>query len=213
MVDKFNGAVSARKRLNNGRRSQSVSTMPSSLTTENVPVHEPPIAHSEPGPSYWQEAKQLLGLSWEFHWAGFGFLFSVLAVNSVFVFAQIQARKGFERKPLVLGINILLAILGTTRALFLFVDPYSSGENGVEIPRCAGGLKPSLAPPQTFCQAFFIIRGPLCVSEFHLQRIETHPDGNVQKQLEDIEIGQSTLRRTEGKAEKEPRKWQKLRLQ
>ena len=29
----------------------------------------------------------------------------------------------------------MLAILGTTRALFLFVDPYSSGENGVEIPR------------------------------------------------------------------------------
>ena len=122
-------------KLNNGRRSQSVSTMPSSLTTENLPVHEPLVADSEPGPSYWQEAKHLLGLLWEFHWAGFGFLFGVLAVRSVFVLAQIQARKGFARRPFFLGVNILLAILGTTRALFLFVDPYSSGENGVEIPR------------------------------------------------------------------------------
>ena len=64
-------------KLNNGRRSQSVSTMPSSLTTENLPVHEPLVADSEPGPSYWQEAKHLLGLLWEFHWAGFGFLFGV----------------------------------------------------------------------------------------------------------------------------------------
>ena len=109
--------------------------MPSSLTTDNLPVHEPPAADSEPGPSYWQEANQLLGLSWEFHWAGFGFLLGVLAVHSAFVSAQIQARKGFGRRPFFLGVKILLAILGTTRALFLFVDPYSSGENGVEIPR------------------------------------------------------------------------------
>ena len=101
--------------------------MPSSLTTDNLPVHEPPAADSEPGPSYWQEANQLLGLSWEFHWAEFGFLLGVLA--------QIQARKGFGRRPFFLGVKILLAILGTRRALFLFVDPYSSGENGVEIPR------------------------------------------------------------------------------
>ena len=120
-----------RAKLNNGRRSQSVSKLPSSLTTDNLPVHEPPAADSEPGPSYWQEANQLLGLSWEFHWAGFGFLFGLSAVHSVFVLAQIQARKGFGRRPFFLGVKILLAILGTTGALFLFVDPYSSGENGV----------------------------------------------------------------------------------
>ena len=105
--------------------------MPSSLTTDNLPVHEPPAADGEPGPSYWQEANQLLGLSWEFHWTGFGFLFGVSAVHSVFVLAQIQARKGFGRRPFFLGVNVLLAILGTTHKLFLFVDPYSSGENGV----------------------------------------------------------------------------------
>ena len=74
--------------------------MPSSLTTDNLPVHEPPAADSEPGPSYWQEANQLLGLSWEFHWAGFGFLLGVLAVHSAFVLAQIQARKGFWTKAI-----------------------------------------------------------------------------------------------------------------
>ena len=52
-------------------------------------------------------------------------------MHSVFVLAQIQARKGFGRRPFFLGVKILLAILGTTGALFLFVDPYSSGENGV----------------------------------------------------------------------------------
>ena len=74
--------------------------MPSSLTTDNLPVHEPLVADSEPGPSYWQEAKQLLGLAWGIHWAGFGFLLCVLAVRSVFVLAQIQARKAifFRRK-------------------------------------------------------------------------------------------------------------------
>ena len=136
--------------------------MPSSLTTENLPVHEPPTADSEPGPSYWQEAKQLLGLSWEFHWAGFGFLLGVLAVHSAFVLAQIQARKGFGGRPFFLGVKILLAILGTTRALFLFVDPYSSGENGVEIPRWLLRLLYGIAFPSltsSFCLIHLALSG------------------------------------------------------
>ena len=151
-----------RAKLNNGKRLQSVSKMPSSLTTDNLPVHEPPAVDSEPGPSYWQEANQLLGLSWEFHWAGFGFLLGVLAVHSAFVLAQIQARKGFERRPFFLGVKILLAILGATRALFLFVDPYSSGENGVEIPRWLLRLLYGIAFPSltsSFCLIHLALPG------------------------------------------------------
>ena len=40
--------------------------------------------------------------------------------------------------------------------------------------KVASSLKPSLAPSQIFCQAFFIIWGVSIVSEFHLQWIETH---------------------------------------
>ena len=46
-------------------------------------------------------------------------------------FSANSNEKGFWTKAIFFSVNILLAILGTTRALFLFVDPYSSGENGV----------------------------------------------------------------------------------
>ena len=54
-------------------------------------------------------------------------------------FSANSNEKGFWTKATFLGVNILLAILGTTRALFLFVDPYSSGD--VEIPRWLSRLR------------------------------------------------------------------------
>ena len=88
---------------------------------------------AEPGP-YWSVAKQLWGIAWEFHWAGFGVLFSSLAVRSFVTLAKVNIRQGFGRKPLFIAINALLLTLGITRALSLFLDPYSSGDNGVKIP-------------------------------------------------------------------------------
>ena len=59
----------------------------------------------------------------------------------------------------------------------------------------AGGLKPSLAPSQIFCQAFFVIWGSLLLVSFIYSGLKLiHRDGNVPKQLEAIEIGQSTSR-------------------
>ena len=46
-------------------------------------------------------------------------------------FSASSSEKGVWTKAIFLGVNVLLAILGTTHKLFLFVDPYSSGENGV----------------------------------------------------------------------------------
>ena len=50
-------------------------------------------------------------------------------------------------------------------------------------------LKPILAPSQIFCEAFFIIWGSLLSASFIYSGLKLiHRDGNVQKQLEDIEI-------------------------
>ena len=75
-------------------------------------------------------------------------------------------------------------------------------------------LKPILAPSQIFCEAFFIIWGSLLSASFIYSGLKLiHRDGNVQRQLEDIEIGQSTSRTDGQRGEKEPRKLQKFRLQ
>ena len=108
---------------------------------------------AEPGP-YWPVAKQLWGIAWEFHWAGFGVLFGILAVRSFVTLAKVNKRQGFGRKPLFIAINTLLLTLGITRALYLFLDPYSSGDNGVKIPDWLTKLLFGIAFPcltSTFC--------------------------------------------------------------
>lgn len=110
----------------------------SSSQSTNVLLHAEPITstavgHPEPGPD-WIAAKQLWGFAWEFHWAGFGVLFSMLAVHSFVALAQVKKQQGFGRRPLVVAINTLLLILGATRGLFMFLDPYESEENGFESP-------------------------------------------------------------------------------
>ena len=108
--------------------------MPSSVSIEPSPEsHVYSVPDAEPGP-YWPAAKQLWGITWEFHWAGFGVLFSALAVRSFLVLAQVKTRQGFGRKPLFIAINSLLLTLGTTRALCLFLDPYSSRDHGFKSP-------------------------------------------------------------------------------
>ena len=106
----------------------------SSPPTETSPEpHIPLAADAEPGP-YRPVAKQLWQIAWEFHWAGFGVLFSALALHSFVGLARVNRRQGFGRKPLFIAINALLFSLGTTRALCLFLDPYSSGDNDVRCP-------------------------------------------------------------------------------
>ena len=111
----------------------------------------PPAA--EPVPD-WSKAKESWNIAWEFHWAGLGALFSVLAVRSFLVLAQVRTRQGFGRKPLFIAINLLLFTLGTTRALYLFLDPYSSATNNIEIPGWISILVFDLAYPcltSSFC--------------------------------------------------------------
>ena len=134
----------------------SASTMPSSPSIVSSSEPHVPISvasAAEPGP-FWPEAKKNWGIAWEFHWAGFGFLFSILAVRSFLALAQVKTQQGFGRKPLFIAINTLLLTLGTTRALSLFLDPYSSGDNGVKIPSMLGNLLFGIAYPcltSAFC--------------------------------------------------------------
>ena len=107
--------------------------MPNSLPTKSSPSQLITVPDAEPGPN-WPEAKQLWGIAWEFHWGGFGVLFGALAVRSFFALIQVKTRQRFGRKPLFIAINSLLLLLGATRTLFFFLDPYSSGDNGVESP-------------------------------------------------------------------------------
>ena len=106
--------------------------MPNSLPTKSSPSQYT-VPDAEPGPD-WPVAKQLWGIAWEFHWAGFGVLFGSLALRSFFALIQVKTRQGFGRKPLFIAINSLLLLLGATRTLFFFLDPYSSGDNVVRSP-------------------------------------------------------------------------------
>lgn len=101
-----------------------VSSIPNDLPTE---------ALAEPGPD-WPIAKKIWGFAWQLHWIGFGILFGFLAVHCLVAIVMVNIRKGFCRKPLFLAINSLLFVLGTTRAVYMLLDPYESRENGVKDP-------------------------------------------------------------------------------
>ena len=79
---------------------------------------------AEPGPN-WSVVKQLWGIAWELHWAGYGVFLSILAVRSFIALAEVRTRQGFSRKPLYIATNALLLTLGTTRTLLMFLDTYS----------------------------------------------------------------------------------------
>lgn len=108
---------------------------------------------AEPGPN-WTEATQVWGVAWEFHWAGFGALFSILAVRSFLALVQVRKKKGFGPTPLFVAINSLLVTLGATRAVYLFLDPYESGDNGFKIPHWLAKIIYGIALPcltSSFC--------------------------------------------------------------
>ena len=98
------------------------------------PPDFPTDALAEPGPD-WPVAKEIWGLAWQLHWIGFGVLFALLAVRSLIALVLVNRRKGFCRKPLFVTINSLLLAFGSTRAVYLMMDPYESRENGVEDPK------------------------------------------------------------------------------
>jgi len=128
------------------------------LTTTQASSQQTSIPGAEPGPD-WQEAKKLWGIAWDIHWIGLGAAFSVLAIASVVALVRSGKRRGFGRKPFVIVINSLLLVLGVTRALYLFADPYESRQNGLKIPTWLARLLYNIAFPcliSAFCLIFLI---------------------------------------------------------
>ena len=95
-------------------------------TTSHTPV-------PEPGPD-WPVAKLQWGLAWKLHWIGLGLAYAFLACRSLWALILSPNTTGFARKHLYNAINWLLLALGITRSLFLWIDPYESGENIVRCP-------------------------------------------------------------------------------
>lgn len=88
----------------------------------------------EPGPE-WRVARHQWGLSWPIHWIGLGLAFAFLACRSVVaVIRSPDVNSRFARRNLFYAINWLLVALGTTRSLYLMLDPYESGENIANCP-------------------------------------------------------------------------------
>ena len=87
----------------------------------------------EPGPD-WPVAKQEWGIAWEFHWIGFGSIYALLALNSLIAIIRFQKVPSLARKLQFQAINGLLILLGVSRALYLWIEPYESGENLVYCP-------------------------------------------------------------------------------
>ena len=88
----------------------------------------------EPGPD-WPVARRIWDWAWELHWIGFGILFGVLAIYAFIAVAFANRRKGFGSKPFFIAINLLLFGLGSTRSVYLLLDPYESRQNGIEDPK------------------------------------------------------------------------------
>lgn len=80
---------------------------------------------AEPVPD-WAKAKPRLGRMWDVHCIGLGSAFALLAMSSVVSLLLSCKKKRFGRKPYVIAINALLLVLGATRAVYMFLDPYES---------------------------------------------------------------------------------------
>lgn len=90
-------------------------------------------AAPEPGP-FWITARQQWGWVWKVHWIGLGLAFAFLALKSLWALIRPPDMiNSFAGRNLFYAINFLLMALGTTRSLYLWIDPYESEEN---IPNC-----------------------------------------------------------------------------
>ena len=94
----------------------------------------------EPGP-FWPKAYKEWGMAWEMHVYVFAVIFLGFAVySSYFIGHGLYAR--LDQKYLGFSLNIVMLILGATRAFVLFTDPYLQGTmiNNVHVMRVIWSL-------------------------------------------------------------------------
>lgn len=157
----FSGVNVRKLAVSNNFRMEEVRKMENfTLSMQSSPVTHG-IPGAEPVPD-WKEAKELWGKAWECHWIGLGLAFGALAVTSVVALVRSNKKRRLGCKPFVLAINSLLLILGVTRALYLFVDPYESRQNGIKVPRWISQLLYNIAFPcltSAFTLIFLVFLG------------------------------------------------------
>lgn len=94
----------------------------------------------EPGP-FWPKAYEEWGMAWEMHVYIFAVIFLGFAVySSYFIGRGLYA--GLDQKYLGFSLNIVMLILGATRAFVLFTDPYLQGTtiNNIRVMRATWSL-------------------------------------------------------------------------
>lgn len=106
----------------------SPSPLPISEAEAETPAVEPEAtaeAWPEPGPD-WSKAFGEWGAAWEFHVYVFAVLFLGFAVYAAYFIGH-GLYEGLHQKYLGFCLNIVMFILGFTRAFVLFTDPYHQG--------------------------------------------------------------------------------------
>ena len=101
---------------------------PSSFPLSEVPEVEPEAtaeSWSEPGPD-WSKAFGEWGAAWEFHVYLFAVIFLGFAVHATYFIGH-GLYVGLNQKYLGFCLNVVMLILGFTRAFVLFIDPYHQG--------------------------------------------------------------------------------------
>ncbi|XP_031574306.1 proline-rich transmembrane protein 4-like [Actinia tenebrosa] len=101
----------------------------SSAEPERSPTSEPeaslPNSAAEPIPE-WDTATVTWEWFWDVHWIGLGCLFTILALYSLWSVLNV-ARESKKRSRVVsIFICSMIFVLGSSRALFLFINPYES---------------------------------------------------------------------------------------
>ena len=102
---------------------------PSSFPLSEVPEVEPEAtaeSWSEPGPD-WSKAFGEWGAAWEFHVYLFAVIFLGFAVHATYFIGH-GLYVGLNQKYLGFCLNVVMLILGFTRAFVLFIDPYHQGD-------------------------------------------------------------------------------------
>ncbi|XP_078361068.1 uncharacterized protein LOC144645377 [Oculina patagonica] len=98
------------------------------------PSGKSPVA-AEPIPE-WGPALETWQWAWDLHWIGFGTLFALFAVYSLITLIDVvNIKRRTKRGHLTLVITSLLLVLGLTRALFFFINPYESEQCNL-LPVC-----------------------------------------------------------------------------
>lgn len=118
-------------------------------------ISEPDVPVPEPVPD-WPVAVTTWKWAWQLHTYGFGSLYFLLCLYCFI--SAFEFRKRLKVQQYLLGINLILLVLGTSRATMFFVDPYESvGQLPVPLSRVLYGITfPCLTSSFSLIQLVFM---------------------------------------------------------